>query len=361
MKNEKKFKEKIENLAFIIAEEDSFDIGKSRKRPEPAPFKGISYVGMKLSPGMEKQAMDVVSKIAADSTDEVKKVTLTKKRIGGSQGRGVSIIFKVDFKNVESFVGLIELPDSDLYKQPIDPDEPGSISLNPGVPTDDSGRIARDSSGNIYKSRTGKSTGFSPVSPGSKSSDPRKMFAYLKEMVRDNPKITAMFVNASGKNRNLKDANFVQPQTKDAIMKFLNDLSKEELMEDNDNKNKNMKKDFKEKISEIAARIAEGNYEKDDVTEAEAEIPAGVLTQYNSEVQDGATLAKVLIRIINQIIEKEPSLQDLDKRSGWAIIMPKLKVLADPKQKNPGAEKSSASDNSDLPALQEAFNRINRK
>jgi len=165
------------------------------------------------------------------------------------------------------------------------------------------------------------------------------------------------------KFQKLDTLDSLQQSTKDLISKFLRKLGSENIKEiDTDNSN-NMKKEqkFKQKIAEVAARIAEGNYEKDDVTEAEAEIPAGVLTQYNSEVQDGATLAKVLIRIINQIIEKEPSLQDLDKRSGWAIIMPKLKDLADPKQKNPDAGKSSAPDTSELPALQEAFNRINRK
>jgi hypothetical protein len=119
------------------------------------------------------------------------------------------------------------------------------------------------------------------------------------------------------------------------------------------------KKNFKQKISEIAAGIA-GLDEK--VEKEKLNLPTAYKTQANSAISTPPDLAKALLDIIEEIVANEPSMSDLDTKSGWSIIMAKLKELSGEKKGEDVPDVSAADEKEmDLPALQEAFNRINRK
>lgn len=152
---------------------------------------------------------------------------------------------------------------------------------------------------------------------------------------------------------------------------------------------KNEKK-FKQKISEIAARIAEGNYEGKK-PEEEMEEPKDEMEEAEQK-SDGEKVSAILAKISSlrtpmNLIDQASEFTDLLK--GLLGMMPKLtpqraiagmntlrSELADSAASKsiPAVAKGSknAMDNkmkvpagvasdSDLPALQEAFNRINRK
>jgi len=153
---------------------------------------------------------------------------------------------------------------------------------------------------------------------------------------------------------------------------------------------KNEKK-FKERISNLAAMIAEGNYE-DKKPEEEMEEPKKDMEE--AQKSDGEKVSAILAKISSlstpmNLIDQASEFTDLLK--GLLGMMPKLtpqraiagmntlrSELADSsaanstpatskkdpnamfdKMKKPKGVKSDS--NSDLPALQEAFNRINRK
>lgn len=329
---------------------------------------GINYVDIKLSAPMQRQAMDVLGKLGLDIDDTIKKTTLTKKRVSGGTSKGEVITFKVEFTNMPTFVGAVKVDASDLYKNSPDPDEPGSISLKPGVNTpasDEKGYVIRDKKGNIYKPKTGTPTGFAPVIGGIKSSDPKKMFASLKEITRAKPQIKAGFITSGGSIIDLSKVDYIEQPTKDALMDFLNNLATDELLEDDNNEKDNMKnnKDFKQKISEIAAKIA-GVNEKVDADKLE--LPTAYKTQVNSAISTPSDLAKALLDIIAEIVANEPSMADLEKKSGWNMIMLKLKEISGQKKGEEDVPAVSAEDEKEagkagMPALQESFNRINRK
>jgi len=121
---------------------------------------------------------------------------------------------------------------------------------------------------------------------------------------------------------------------------------------------------FKQKIAEIAAKIANVN---EEVKPDEFELPASYRAKANSAIAAPPDLAKLLLDIINELIAGETSMADIEKRTGWNMIMDRLKSMSG--EKKAGGEDVpdvSAADKKDLgiddlPALQEAFNRINRK
>lgn len=328
---------------------------------------GISYQNIKLTDVMQKEANKVLAKVSADIQDTIKKATISKKNVGGATSKGEMITFTIEFTNMPKFVGAVKIDPSDVYKNSPDPDEPGSVSLRPGIntpPSDEKGYVVRDKKGNIVKNPTGTPTGFAPVIGGIKSRDPKKMFASLKEILKAKPQIKAGFITSGGNIIDLSRVDYIDQSTKDALTDFLNNLATDELKEEDNNEKHNMKnrKDFKEKISEIAAKIANVNEEYDA---AKMELPSGVLTRLNSSISTYADLAQAIEDIIGEIIKAEPGMKDLETKSGWNVIFQKLAQLSGEKKGDEKIPDVSSTDQKkmgiDLPNLQEAFNRINRK
>jgi hypothetical protein len=126
-----------------------------------------------------------------------------------------------------------------------------------------------------------------------------------------------------------------------------------------------MKKDFKTRIAEVAAKIADID---EKVDKAKINLPTAYRNQANSAIAVPGDLAALLLDIVEELKAYEPSMQDIDKKAGWNMIMQKLKDLAGIKKGETDAEVPdvSADDMKDaekmeMPKLQEAFNRINRK
>jgi len=123
-----------------------------------------------------------------------------------------------------------------------------------------------------------------------------------------------------------------------------------------------MKKDFKTRIAEVAAKIAEID---EKVDKAKINLPTAYRNQANSAIAVPGDLAALLIDIVDELKAYEPSMQDIDKKAGWNMIMQKLKDLAGFKKGETDAEVPDVSDDDtkkmDIPNLGEAFNRINRK
>jgi hypothetical protein len=123
-----------------------------------------------------------------------------------------------------------------------------------------------------------------------------------------------------------------------------------------------MKKDFKTRIAEVAAKIADID---EKVDKAKINLPTAYRNQANSAIAVPADLAALLLDIVDELKAYEPSMQDIDKKAGWNMIMQKLKDLAGFKKGETDAEVPDVSDDDtkkmDIPNLGEAFNRINRK
>jgi hypothetical protein len=118
---------------------------------------------------------------------------------------------------------------------------------------------------------------------------------------------------------------------------------------------------FKQRIAEVAAKIA-GLEER--VDGEKLNLPTSYKTQANSAIAAPPDLAKLLLDIINELIAGETSMADIEKRTGWNMIMDRLKSMSG--EKKAGGEDVPAVDASTekelgMPQLQEAFNRINRK
>jgi hypothetical protein len=122
-----------------------------------------------------------------------------------------------------------------------------------------------------------------------------------------------------------------------------------------------MKKDFKTRIAEVAAKIAEID---EKYNEKENELPTSVLQKLNSSITDQKDLARAILDMSKKIIKKEPSMTDIETRADWAMIFRKLNQIAGVEKEKTDAEKVpdvSAADKVEVPELKEAFDRINRK
>lgn len=125
-------------------------------------------------------------------------------------------------------------------------------------------------------------------------------------------------------------------------------------------------KNFKQKISEIAAKIANVNEKVDG---EKINLPTAYKTQANSAIAAPPDLAKILLDIINELIAGETSMADIEKRTGWNMIMDRLKSMSgEKKAEDEEIPAVSSTDQEkmglELPGtkgLQEAFNRINRR
>lgn len=122
-------------------------------------------------------------------------------------------------------------------------------------------------------------------------------------------------------------------------------------------------KNFKQKISEIATKIANINEKVDG---EKLNLPTAYKTQANSAISTPSDLAKALLDIVAEIVANEPSMADLEKKPGWSMVMAKLKELSGEKGGEEGVPEVTPEDEKEagkagMPALQESFNRINRK
>jgi hypothetical protein len=123
-------------------------------------------------------------------------------------------------------------------------------------------------------------------------------------------------------------------------------------------------KEFKKRISEIATKIA-------NVTEKvegdKINLQKSYVSQANSAISTPSDLAKLMLDIIDELLAGEASMQDIEKRAGWNLIMGRLKSLAGEKKGKEGEEDVPEVTPEDEKmaggpkALQETFNRINRK
>lgn len=127
-----------------------------------------------------------------------------------------------------------------------------------------------------------------------------------------------------------------------------------------ENKMKN-EKNFKEKISEMAARIA-GSL-KEDYEAEKINLPPTFLTKVNSSIVTSKNMAQFLLDIIDEVSVGEPTFKKIESMTGFNTVIAALKRLSGI---TPGKEEVpdvSSTDKKDmeLPQLQESFNRINRK
>lgn len=122
-------------------------------------------------------------------------------------------------------------------------------------------------------------------------------------------------------------------------------------------------KNFKQKISEIAAKIANVNEKVDG---EKLNLPTAYKTQANSAISTPSDLAKALLDIVAEIVANEPSMADIEKKPGWSMVMAKLKELSGEKKGEEDVPDVTPEDEKEagkagMPPLQESFNRINRK
>ena len=313
----------------------------------------INYVGVKVPPAIENEAQKVVSKLAADAKDNVKKVTLTKKNVGGGASKGEKILFKIEFDNTESFLGMVTIDPSDLPG-------PGGSRFEPGDGDDGLPKYGmytkrafqKDKDGNVIKSKS-KPTGNAPVS--------------IKEVRRAGANIKAVFVDAAdGQIKKLEDVNWVEQSTKDAIMDFLASLRRD-VLEESKNKNKmKNEKAFKKQISEMAAKIAGplNEYEAEKI-----DLPASYLTRVNSSITNAKNMAQFLLDIVDEVSMGEPAFQKIEKMAGFNTVVTTLKRIAGETPGNADASEKPSSPSDAKPedivaqesGLREAYNRIKRK
>lgn len=90
-------------------------------------------------------------------------------------------------------------------------------------------------------------------------------------------------------------------------------------------------KDFKKRISEIAAEIA-GNL--NEYESGKFNLPDSLKARINSAVANQKDMAQFILDMMQEIIAGEPSMKDIEKMGGWNSISNQLKKLAGEDSKN---------------------------
>lgn len=90
-------------------------------------------------------------------------------------------------------------------------------------------------------------------------------------------------------------------------------------------------KDFKKRISEIAANIA-GNLNEYDA--GKFDLPDALKARINSAVSNQKDMAQFILDMMQEIIAGEPGMKDIEKMGGWNAISSQLKKLAGDDSKN---------------------------
>lgn len=117
-------------------------------------------------------------------------------------------------------------------------------------------------------------------------------------------------------------------------------------------------KEFKKRISEIAAKIADVNeeYESNKIN-----LPDSIKTRINSAIANQKDMAQFILDMMEEIISNEPGMADLENKSGWNSVSAQLKRLAGISNTDKDSDVSKASSDMDMDALKESYNRIKRK
>lgn len=126
-------------------------------------------------------------------------------------------------------------------------------------------------------------------------------------------------------------------------------------------------KEFKKRISEMAAKIASPL--KEEYEGGKINLPDSLKTRINSAVANQKDMAKFILDMINEIIAGEQSMANLESMSGWNSISTMLKRIAGESSASkkggdtPDVSKSDMDKNAlpDVDKLMETFNRINKK
>jgi hypothetical protein len=364
MRNEKDFKKYISEIASDIAEAE-VQIGASRvplkqnKRNFEIKYVDMAQLGKSTKPdkpidpddpnppktivprdNMEDRARKIANKLSMEAQDFIKRVTFTKKRLGGSASKGYTIIFEVLFDSIANgkFVGQVTIPESEKLKPK-------------------SGTKGYEYQGSAFgKTTTGSERGRNPkISRDFKDDDSSPS---IYEASEDKNKIVAGVVDDKKRFVRLEDVDWIQPSTKVEIKNFLKDLGSLELNESNNN-NTEMRneKEFKKRISEVASKIAR----LDEYDAEKMNLPDGILTRLNSSITTYADLAQAIIDIMKEITANEPSMQDLETKAGWNTVLQKLELLAGEKkgEEAPGtAPKKGTGSEPDNVTLSESFKRM---
>lgn len=211
MKNEKDFKNYISEIAAKIAEApaDTRRLRSYQARKDKGAAVSVSdkYQGIKyrdvpgLSGLMKRKADQIVAALEEDLMDQVKTASIYP-----SKGRYEnSIIFKIEFENLPTFVGIVSADPEDL------PEPKGVTGFNP------------------------------PISSGPRKDDVNEsVFNFLSEVLRNEPIVKAGFASQAvtndagkflkrGSMQDLESNTAVSPKTKKMINVFLQDLGKELL------------------------------------------------------------------------------------------------------------------------------------
>jgi hypothetical protein len=124
-------------------------------------------------------------------------------------------------------------------------------------------------------------------------------------------------------------------------------------------------KDFKKRISEIAAKIAGTVNEEYD--SAKINLPDSIKARINSAIANQKDMAQFILDMMGEIISKEPGMADIQNKSGWNSVSAQLKRLAGESSAEKDAETPDVSpedaEKKGLPSLpmKEAYERIKRK
>lgn len=130
-------------------------------------------------------------------------------------------------------------------------------------------------------------------------------------------------------------------------------------------------KEFKKRISEIAAKIAGVNEKYDG---SKINLPDSYKTRVNAAVADTRDMALFVLDIMREIVEEESSMKDIENRSGWNNISALLKRAAGedsknmaydgmpvPKELQPQVDKLKQDDIDAANKLKENYERIKKK
>jgi hypothetical protein len=470
MKNEKDFKTYISEIAAKIAEApaDTRRLRSYQARKDKGAAVSVSdkYQGIKykdvpgLSGLMKRKADQIVAALEEDLMDQVKTASIYP-----SKGRYEnSIIFKIEFENLPTFVGIVSADPEDLpepkgvtgFEPPLatgqrkDPESEKktaplskkAAALAKGKMTFDIPSQGMAGAKTFDKEAAKKMIDAKRIEPkvkihlnhkdrgwlvdvrpvllsgdtftvietpkGSTKEEerrynikditnyilqqPRKsraakidikesFFSFLSEVLRNEPIVKAGFASQAvtndagrflkkGSMQDLETNTSVSPKTKKMINVFLQDVAKE-LLSISAVPGTSVQKtlDTIKKKAKVANK--KSKMDSADLKEYESgkvNLPNSIKAQINSAIADEKDMAQFVLDMIMEIIPNEKAFANLEKRAGWTGIFKALKVKSgensqggDNTTPDVSADDMKKSKLPDVPALQEAYERIKRK
>jgi hypothetical protein len=349
-----------------------------------------------ISNSLQSRGNDLIAKIAKDADDTVKKATLTRERVGGGKDPNINVILRVEFQNIGVFMAgakvSIGTKDDDIYmynrlvkaksggtglsdpKSYVNVDKkPYKIKTTVGSSLDkqfDNKKGIKDKDGFIsvnkdssskageyivYLSDLGLKNLEKDRGKGIEDITPYKGKKYVKEG-SDSPKAVFKF-QFKNKNGQVVDADWLSTETKNELQSFMNDVDQESLREDN-NMNNN---DFKKRISEIAAQIADEKSEAKGIESKDGETVQDKLRKLKSTLEpvfNSINTEDDFAYVVVAVREMMQKLSDQAARGGLRLATQVMQSSKPVSKDAPGAmyDKMPVPDN-----LQETYNRIKRK